>query len=733
MDILRVSVVAPPEANRSRWVREQLAQALAGELKPELFPAAEAVSFTVSVPPLMATALKVLAQTYDWTVGELVGGLIEAQRQQDAASKAAKPDKPGPHEKAVAPVAGIEGMPGSDRVRPLLYPLLRDGNAGVLNGKLVFAEAATGTGKGSMIASMAATAASRGDTVLISAPLAVTWQLIEGLAKIKEVSRYGVGLILGRPNFVSHDRLHEWATEHDCQDVLEWLEKGAPALTERLVQSARSLRHGLSYMLEDALSLAPNLPVDYCMLDAEDDPEDCPAAAAYHKQRQHESDAAIVVCSHYMLAASCRTQRLQGDRGLGDTYMGGSLPGYIDTLIVDEAHLLEGAFAAVNGHTLRLRPLIRSIETDVSRGRNAAVSALKALYDLLRQDALVAAGKTGCSLDDLPGVKPSLEATLDALEGIKTNSLPNNTRMKLRIAIRAIKDALSGYSRVRVDLSPVKKHPMLLTGRANLSKAFSVLWDNCAGAFLTSATLFTDGANGNLIRWKLEAPKERALYLPPIHPVWVTEPVTYMKDTRVATLPDDSPQWADEAAAKVLTIAEGAAGGVLVLCTSLQNAEQLAERLKGPLNNRLIVQSGQQSASMCAALFRALPGIGHRPVWLGVGSAWTGIDLSDYKAEPAQDRLLTDLVITRLPVGLNRTITHDRRVQIAGFRIIAQEALWMFRQGLGRLVRREGVQKRQLWVLDGRIDGSEPWVKPFTRLLGKYRANKATEATNTKA
>lgn len=83
--------------------------------------------------------------------------------------------------------------------------------------------------------------------------------------------------------------------------------------------------------------------------------------------------------------------------------------------------------------------------------------------------------------------------------------------------------------------------------------------------------------------------------------------------------------------------------------------------------------------------------------------------------------MLTDLVITHLPIGLNRTLTHERRVSIGGFRVISQEGGWHFRQGLGRLVRREGVVRRNLWVLDARIDGKEPWVVPFRRILSRYR------------
>ncbi|WP_211287209.1 hypothetical protein, partial [Halopseudomonas oceani] len=79
--------------------------------------------------------------------------------------------------------------------------------------------------------------------------------------------------------------------------------------------------------------------------------------------------------------------------------------------------------------------------------------------------------------------------------------------------------------------------------------------------------------------------------------------------------------------------------------------------------------------------------------------------------------MLSDLLVTRLPVGLNRTLTHERRAQVAGFGIVAQEACWQLRQGISPLVRREGVCSRNLWVLDTRLDSKLPWVAPFLKAL----------------
>ena len=58
-----------------------------------------------------------------------------------------------------------------------------------------------------------------------------------------------------------------------------------------------------------------------------------------------------------------------------------------------------------------------------------------------------------------------------------------------------------------------------------------------------------------------------------------------------------------------------------------------------------------------------------------------------------------------------------------------QEALLTFKQGLGRLIRRDGVESRQLWIMDGRlwVDGGFKFhdlAPSCLRLLASYRNRK---------
>lgn len=715
MEVIRIGAIAPPATQRSQWARAGLAEAMDRQLEPVAVPIQELVSFTSTMNPSLASQLKALAEAKDIPLARLTAGLLEALRLQSVISEAA-PVRPKP----------ALGIPGQAEVREVLLPLLEQSAAGIEQGKIVFAEAATGTGKGRMIAALAANAAAKGDTVVVSAPLAVTWQLIDALNGIPEAQVAGITMSLGRPNFVSPKRLLEWASENERDELAAWVKAGGKPLSSRTIGASSVIDHELCWMLEDALVLADDLQIDAIMLSS-DDPDDCPAQQLYKAMRSNHTEAGIILCSHYMLAAHVRFLQLRGlvnEDDAPELAQGLSLPQTIDTLIVDEAHMLEQAFAAIYSHTLRLRPLIRALETHVSRGKAPAIKSLNELGDQITR--AVRQVKDGsslfCQLDQVPNLEPALREALTALEGVTLKSLNGDTKTVIRVAIRAMKDALSGRSRLRMEVTPVRHFPMLVSGRANLQKALLSLWDSVTGAVLVSATLYASDDKAVLTRWKLEVPPSRALYLPPVHPAWTTEPVI-LHDASNTIEPNDSAEWADETAGLIRRVAESAVGGTLVLCTSFQNAELLQARLEAELGARLIVQAKASSASMCVARYKALYRGGKRPVWLGLGAAWTGIDLSDELANnPEDDAMLSDLVITRLPVGLNRSLTHQRRYDIAGFKILSLEAVWQLRQGLGRLVRRPGVRNKNLWVLDSRLAGNVPWVTPFKRLLSRYKS-----------
>ncbi len=69
-----------------------------------------------------------------------------------------------------------------------------------------------------------------------------------------------------------------------------------------------------------------------------------------------------------------------------------------------------------------------------------------------------------------------------------------------------------------------------------------------------------------------------------------------------------------------------------------------------------------------------------------------------------------------MPFGTNRTAVHKARIKRLGFDIEAMEAALRLKQGLGRLIRREGVIGRRIWMMDGRVQGRHSGY--FKRVFG---------------
>jgi len=718
MEIIRVACLNPPTENRSRWAREVLAQALAHDLSPVPVNVSKTETFTVSLKPDMCAAIKKIAAARGWHVSETAGALIAAVQHHAQAPSLQQAD--------------TDQLDDEDLswIREEIRPLAKRINEAIGANKIAFAEAATGVGKGRLIALQAVRAAATGKRVVVTAPLAIAWQLTETLCQSPDLGQLGVTLLLGRANFVSPALLEAWAQENNQQALLEWIAEGGQARNPRVQLLQQRLGLTLNWLLEDALELCEELPASTVMLDAEDGGDDNLGEATYKALQLSGKTADILVCSHHLLASYVRMQIISGKQEASEESSeekspsnAGLLPDHIDLLLVDEAHKLEEAFAAIFSQAFHLKPFERLLERSTLPGRKALLGHTQALSDAISvytQQSQGIGSRTGI-LDEFPLVGVRGRQLLDALSDVVIPKKRRAAALAINNARRTLKSLTSGYGSIRLDLSPVRHYPQLVVGSASLATPFERLWSQVSAGVLVSATLYTDGVNAGLTRWKLAVPKERAAFLPPVIPSWVIDPVLLHLPSKDDLLPDDSEAWTTSVAAQVSTIAANAIGGTLVLCTSFANLEAIAAKLQGELGERLIIQSARLGASACSAKFHAAFHEGLRPVWLGVGAAWTGIDLSDSSAPAEQDRMLSDLVITRLPLGVNRSLTHERRTSISGFSIVAQEAVWHMRQGIGRLVRRPGVPQRNLWMLDKRLVTPEPWLGAFRQALKRYR------------
>lgn len=310
-------------------------------------------------------------------------------------------------------------------------------------------------------------------------------------------------------------------------------------------------------------------------------------------------------------------------------------------------------------------------------------------------------------------------------------------------------DIVKGIGSVTVVYSPVRRFPSLVVGPRSLTTFLTALWNSTEAAGLFSATLFHLGKDGRAscgyLQHKLAVNRTRAAEVVPCHATWVwSTPTLFLPTAKTAVrltypsgmgqeeaeavpphdeaadperiAPAELKKWWVRVAQQINHIATSAVGGMLVLCCSYRDMEALARRMEGTAP-RLVIQKRGVALARLKELFVSLARAGERPIWLATGGAWTGLDLRDELADdPASDRLLTDLIIPRLPFGQNRSAEHQSRMKYFGFDAEASETEMMLRQGMGRAVRRPGLLDRRIWMLDGRILG--PRAAYYQRMIG---------------
>jgi ATP-dependent DNA helicase DinG len=330
--------------------------------------------------------------------------------------------------------------------------------------------------------------------------------------------------------------------------------------------------------------------------------------------------------------------------------------------------------------------------------------------------------------------------------------LDENTRWYCDVLSRIVK---AQDSWIGLSFSETRRFPTISSGPCSVSWLLHRIWDGVASAVLVSGTLVVpSGDESGLSYWyskmKLALPDARYRAVGPITMSWVySSPklmVPHPDDCAALSYPqsvkkkalsseeleadtevvekDADPRyvaWADAVARVILKAANTSKGGGLVLCTSYKDIEAFKDRLSISLGDRLISQSRLTGFASAHAKFLELTAKKKRPFWLATGPAWTGLDLSDPNIAAEDDFIVTDLIMPRMPYGLNRSSTHwHLRGRVK--RVDLTEAAAQARQGTGRLIRREGLTHRRLWMLDGRIfTGARPAFTPLRALLRPYK------------
>lgn len=693
-------------ANKVNTYRGLVAAALAAGSAPEPLDIRLLPRETFFLPPGLHAKVQAAATAANMTFQQAFAGLTQAGLNLAAVRRADQETR--------SAVALPPPFTGATPEQTTFYKHI---SASLDVGRICVAEASTGVGKGrAMIMAGLRQAEKKKTPVVITAP---TLKILGQLWEEMEILRaQGLGISVkaafypGITEFVDADRLRDFLQESTVEDdgVAEWVAQGGPVLHDTsLTRALRGAGRPLSFLMEDLRQIATHLPpADFAVREGE-------AHEAIALVRAYAQDADLLFCTHAMMGRAYQT--------------GWAAFPKPQVLIVDEAHQFEQQIATVFSQQLSLSSLRYHIQA--VRGTNArkAVVAIDALMKRLR--GLDVPEGNGMNRITAEHADTLLEAFRNCADTLKGRGLRDVERIaEARDVLSDGIDVLSGKpGRAYVSFSPDWRFPSLLVGRATVGGLLGDIWRSATGgAVVASATLYLPDEFGNrkcdYIMDVLALPPSRMDTPLPVVARWVTSiPVMHTPNPDLAarlsrplrTKRDkvSEDQWMDNLALTLRQITEGSLGGTLVLASSFAQAQGLADRLDMP--DRVVCQGRSQKFAVVEEQFRERHAEGRRPVLIGVGTAWTGVDLRDKSVPAQEDRLLTDLVVACCPIGLNQTSTMLARIERTSIKPIVSEGLMILRQGLGRLIRHPDVCNRHIWMLDGRIWGPWPGMEKFTR------------------
>jgi ATP-dependent DNA helicase DinG len=718
---MNYTISVPSTVASGKEARHLLEQALALGLEPAPPPA-----HTVNLRKLslyLPTTLTAQLEGHPSSLSrsDLIRGLVSAAVAQSNGQSA----------------VASQGLPVNESRKWNLHRAQKDMVDTLLKGirtkKIILLEGSTGIGKSRVIARAALKLPLSNPTIGIFAPtLTVLYQLVEEFfdtAKQEcKIEPQKIAVYIGKRNFIDQEKLAailpalEASAPEAAGRAHKWIKEGGPAVTD--ITKKLSKHTPLKWLVDDLVEVVPEISASSVGCDEFSKP--CPGRDAYQESKAGLDQAHVIFSTQTMLCLNVVNDKLS------------LLPDF-GAVFVDEAHQLEEAMANVTGSDLSIRHLHASLRDgyerkDVSSSRWKAIDALitecQEQLAMLPDDYLAGVGEEG----DPPykAFRQHAASLAKHLKEIKSDD--DNWLKRIKNWHYTLDHIVSSNYEARVTFSPKLRLPSVTVGPSFLRRHFERLWDSCESACLLSATLYICERPGHFssrfIRLKLCIPSERALETKPCIAPWIyNSPTLYSVDPDHAqaftypggeSLPLEIANWVATIARSIAILAKDATGGTLVLCNSYADVEALASHLIA-LKRRLIVQTRDDSVKTLTAVFKAAARDGKRPVWLATGPAWTGLNLRDeLEKNASDDRILTDLVIARCPMGRNRTAAHRARREWLGFDQELLDMAFTLRQGFGRLIRREGLSDRRIWFLDGRIYTKRGTYQKVNALLRTY-------------
>ena len=442
------------------------------------------------------------------------------------------------------------------------------------------------------------------------------------------------------------------------------------------------------------------------------------------------------------------------------------LPSFL-ALMVDEGHMLEESMSSSLSAYVSIRSLLHDLRAFKALGGKVSAESLGVVENAL-QALIIEAPKldrrdfVALSGDGEGRLTSHLSAIATVCASISQVRDAESQKFRLSLKIRragVLIDSAVNRNRNQSFMrhSPIKQLPLLMISNAHVQTVLSRLWSSLESAAIVSATLYvptTDGPSGTFMASLLQIQLSRSKsYIPVtakwnahcVKGVWIAQsstqwlypPTAATQGKRsAAEIEMSESRWHQDLGTEVAKIWKTAAGGVLVLCTSYATVEAIYGLLASDedIAPGLVRAVSNISVGSQAAEFMMHSHAGKKPLWLGVGSAWTGVDIGGHSpwqqlfGEPLSaemDNVLTDLVVPRLPFRTNQSLSHLWRMRNnPNVPWDLLDASLRFKQALGRLVRRDGLpSNRRIYILDARMGDSAQKGRliPFVKALSKYR------------
>lgn len=424
-------------------------------------------------------------------------------------------------------------------------------------------------------------------------------------------------------------------------------------------------------------------------------------------------------------------------------------------LLIDEAHQFESAVASLRSSDVNPRLLAAELTANMAvfnacRCKTAARHIVGVLEKMHAKMAAIGAkikdervrvnGADGVVNMGVADALAPFIRELDGKDGVSSVTRKCQSSRPLLYPLAAVvRNMRENGDGVWVNFSPRRKYPSIYTGPRTVKPLMERIWDRVDAAVLLSATLGLPDNNSlpriGFLASQMFVPSQRMKVITPIVQPWLysatlIETGKGRKDLAPPTdAGDDDAEkpgaqtmasWAKAVATEIRLAAESAKGGTLALTSGYERIKAVAAALP-EMGERLVIQNRRTGVRAAQALFEQKARAGLRPVWLAAGPAWTGLDLSDREKPAGEDFMLTDLVVINIPFGTNQSTTHRARLEWMKLAERDRAAL-EFKQGIGRLVRREGLPDRRIHILDPRVWRPLPYFAPFRRMLERYPA-----------